>query len=213
MKDLSHYRKSYEKQELLESNIPASPMELFAKWFVDAEKTEADVEVNAMTLSTLQPDGFPKGRIVLLKEFNSDGFVFYSNYESEKGRAIAAHAQVCLSFFWPNSERQVIIKGIARKVSSDISDAYFAVRPKGSQLGAIASKQSEVIPNREYLDNIVSELSVSSADRSVVRPEYWGGYSVKPVSVEFWQGRANRLHDRIRYTEANSGWKIDRLSP
>lgn len=212
MKNLSHYRKSYEKLELLESNIPASPMELFASWFADAEKIEGEAEVNAMTLSTLQDDGFPKSRIVLLKEFNRDGFVFYTNYESEKGRAIKAHPKVCLSFFWPGSERQVIIKGIASKVSPDVSDAYFAVRPKGSQLGALASNQSEVIPNRDYIDNKLEQLSVSTSN-PVKRPGYWGGYTVKPVSVEFWQGRANRLHDRIRYSDTASGWKIDRLSP
>lgn len=212
MKNLSHYRKSYEKLELLESNIPAGPMELFAAWFADAEKIEGEAEVNAMTLSTLQDDGFPKARVVLLKEFNQDGFVFYTNYESEKGRAIAAHPKVCLSFFWPGSERQVIIKGIADKVSPGVSDAYFAVRPIGSQLGAVASNQSEVIPDRDYIDNKLAQLSITSPD-PVKRPDYWGGYMVKPVSIEFWQGRANRLHDRIRYTQTSSGWKTDRLSP
>jgi len=212
MKDLSNYRKSYEKSELLESSISKNPFELFSKWFQEAEEIGGSEEINAMTISTIGLDGFPKNRVVLLKQLTSEGFVFFTNYESEKGKAIAENPNVCLSFFWHNSERQVIIKGIAEKTSEKISDDYFKSRPEGSQLGAIASNQSEVIPGREYLEEKIQELQDNLAGKDIQRPAYWGGYLVKPVEIEFWQGRANRLHDRIRYQYQNSVWKIERLS-
>lgn len=212
MKDLSNYRKSYEKSELLESSISKNPFELFSKWFQEAEEIGGSEEINAMTISTIGLDGFPKNRVVLLKQLTSEGFVFFTNYESEKGKAIAQNPNVCLSFFWHNSERQVIIKGIAEKTSEKISDDYFKSRPEGSQLGAIASNQSEVIPGREYLEEKIQELHDNLAGKDIQRPAYWGGYLVKPVEIEFWQGRANRLHDRIRYQYQNSVWKIERLS-
>ena len=212
MKDLSNYRKSYEKSELLESSISKNPIELFSKWFQEAEEIGGSEEINAMTISTIGLDGFPKNRVVLLKQLTSEGFVFFTNYESEKGKAIAENPNVCLSFFWHNSERQVIIKGIAEKTSEKISDDYFKSRPEGSQLGAIASNQSEVIPGREYLEEKIQELQDNLAGKDIQRPAYWGGYLVKPVEIEFWQGRANRLHDRIRYQYQNSVWKIERLS-
>jgi len=163
-----------------------------------------------MTISTIGLDGFPKNRVVLLKHFTSEGFVFFTNYESEKGKAIANNPNVSLSFFWHNSERQVIIKGIAEKTSEKVSDDYFYSRPIGSQIGAIASHQSVVISGREVLENKV--VSLEKKLKEIVRPDYWGGYLVKPVEIEFWQGRANRLHDRIRYKFQEEKWLIERLS-
>lgn len=212
MKDLSNYRKSYEKSELLENSISKNPFELFSKWFQEAEEIGGLEEINAMTISTIGLDGFPKNRVVLLKQFTSQGFVFFTNYDSEKGKAVAENPNVCLSFFWQNSERQVIIKGKIEKTSVAVSDDYFYSRPIGSQLGAIASHQSEVISGREILENKISSLENELPANEIVRPEYWGGYLVKPVEIEFWQGRANRLHDRIRYKLQNDSWKIDRLS-
>ncbi len=212
MKDLSNYRKSYEKSELLENSIPDNPIGLFSKWFHEAEEIGGSEEINAMTISTIGLDGFPKNRVVLLKQLTSDGFVFFTNYESEKGKAIAKNPNVCLSFFWHNSERQVIIKGVASKTSEQISDDYFYSRPIGSQIGAIASHQSEVILNREILENKVTSLEKNLQGKEIVRPEYWGGYLVKPQEIEFWQGRPNRLHDRIRYNLQDRNWTIERLS-
>lgn len=214
MSDLSDYRKSYEKSELLESNIPEDPINLFNRWFHEVEDFGGVDEVNAMTVSTLGLDGFPKSRVVLLKKFNEEGFIFYTNYNSEKGKAILNNPNICLSFFWHSMERQVIIKGIAEKTSETISDNYFSSRPKGSQLGALVSAQSEVIPNREYLEENLKELEKQFEGKEVPRPSFWGGFLVKPVEVEFWQGRPNRLHDRIRYKlSENYYWNIERLSP
>ncbi len=214
MSDLSDYRKSYQKSELSEESLPEDPINLFHKWFHEVEDFGGIVEVNAMTVSTIGLDGFPKSRVVLLKKYNENGFVFYTNYESEKGRAILANPHICLSFFWPSAERQIIIKGIAEKTSQNDSDNYFASRPKGSQLGALVSHQSEIIPNRAFLENKLSQLENDFEKQEVERPDFWGGFLVKPVEVEFWQGRPNRLHDRIRYkTAENFTWSIDRLSP
>ncbi len=214
MSDLSDYRKSYEKSELLETNIPEDPINLFNRWFHEVEDFGGVDEVNAMTVSTLGLDGFPKSRVVLLKRFNEEGFIFYTNYNSEKGKAILENPNICLSFFWHSMERQVIIKGIAEKTPSTVSDNYFASRPKGSQLGALVSAQSEIIPNREYLEDNLKQLEKEYEGKEVPRPDFWGGFLVRPVEVEFWQGRPNRLHDRIRYKlSENYYWSIDRLSP
>lgn len=208
MSDLSNYRKSYEKSELLETSVPDLPLQLFTAWFSEAESADMVSEVNAMTISSIGLDGYPKSRIVLLKSYDDKGFTFFTNYNSEKGKAIAANPNVCLSFFWPELERQVIIKGRAEKTDAPVSEDYFNSRPEGSRLGAIISPQSEVIPSRDYLDAKLSET------HSLQRPEHWGGYLVKPVEVEFWQGRANRLHDRIRYKRTVDGnWQRDRLAP
>lgn len=214
MQDLSNYRKSYEKSELLESNIPEDPINLFNRWFHETEDFGGNEEVNAMTVSTVGLDGFPKARVVLLKKFTEEGFIFYTNYNSEKGKAIEANPKICLSFFWHSMERQVIIKGIAQKTSEVISDNYFDSRPEGSKLGAIVSNQSEVIPSRSYLEENLKQLEVDFDSIVIPRPQHWGGYLVVPVEVEFWQGRANRLHDRIRYKSLEDfSWKIERLSP
>jgi pyridoxamine 5'-phosphate oxidase len=214
MKDLSNYRKSYEKSALLEDQIPEDPINLFHKWFYEAEDLNAADEVNAMSVATIGLDGFPKTRVVLLKKFNEEGFIFYTNYNSEKGKAIIENPNVCLSFFWPTVERQIIIKGRAEKTTATISDNYFASRPDGSKLGALVSPQSEVILNREFLEKSLIELEKEWEGKEIERPSHWGGFLVRPVEVEFWQGRPNRLHDRIRYQLQNEfDWKIDRLAP
>lgn len=214
MKDLGNYRKSYDKSELLETSIPEDPINLFHKWFHEVEAYDGVGEVNAMTVSTLGLDGFPKSRVVLLKHFNEEGFIFYTNYDSEKGRAILQNPNVCLSFFWPVAERQIIIKGIAEKTPKIVSDNYFASRPDGSKLGAMVSPQSEVIPDRTFLENKLIALETSFEGKEIPRPENWGGFLVKPISVEFWQGRPNRLHDRIIYTISDDySWKTQRLAP
>ncbi len=214
MKDLGNYRKSYEKSELLESLIPEDPINLFHRWFHEVEAMDTASEVNAMTVSTIGLDGFPRSRVVLLKKFNEEGFIFYTNYDSEKGKSILQNPNVCLSFFWPAAERQVIIKGIAEKTSEAISDNYFASRPDGSKLGAIVSPQSEIIPNRSFLENKLKEIETSYEGKEITRPKNWGGFLVRPISVEFWQGRPNRLHDRIIFKISDKMlWKIQRLAP
>ncbi len=213
-KDLSNYRKSYEKGELLLEGVPDNPIELFRNWFVEVDAHFNVDETNAMTISTLGLDGYPKNRVVLLKKYTYEGFIFYTNYNSEKGKAIAANPNVCVSFFWHAAERQIIIKGKAEKISENLSDGYFESRPRGSQLGAIVSNQSDVIANRNELETKLSELESQFKGKEIERPKNWGGYIVKPFELEFWQGRPNRLHDRIRYQlQEDYDWKIERLAP
>ncbi len=213
-KNLGDYRKSYEKSALMEDAIPENPMALFKIWFEGQEASKGVEEPNAMTVSTIGLDGFPKSRVVLLKKFSERGFVFYSNYESEKGKAIANNPHICISFFWPNLERQVIIKGLAEKLPTQESDDYFNSRPEGSQLGALVSDQSSVIPSRDFLEDKLVELKEEYKDKEIERPNHWGGYLVKPETIEFWQGRPNRLHDRILYSlRGKADWKIERLAP
>jgi len=213
-KDLGNYRKSYEKEALEESKISGNPMQQFQTWFFEVEASETVDEANAMSISSVGLDGFPKTRVVLLKKYYEEGFVFYTNYDSEKGRAISAHPQVCLSFFWPSMERQVIIKGLAEKLPPAVSDNYFDSRPLGSRLGAMVSPQSEVIDSRSVLEDSLKALEAQVVEGQVKRPDHWGGYLVRPKSIEFWQGRPNRLHDRIRYTlEEDLNWKVERLAP
>ncbi|OMP30893.1 pyridoxamine 5'-phosphate oxidase [Mangrovimonas sp. DI 80] len=212
--DLSGYRKSYEKGELLLKDVSENPLELFQKWFHEVDRFFPDAEANAMTLSTIGLDGFPKSRVVLLKKFTYEGFIFYTNYLSEKGRAIAVNPNVCLSFFWHGAERQIIIKGKAEKIAENLSDGYFESRPRGSQLGAMVSNQSEVVKDREELETKLKNLELEYEGKEIPRPDYWGGYIVKPVEMEFWQGRPNRLHDRIRCVlDADYNWIKQRLAP
>ena len=213
-KDLSDYRKSYEKKELLEANCPENPIELFQEWFLNADQTDTVDESNAMTLSTIGTDGFPKSRVVLMKKFTWEGFIFYTNYSSEKGKAMASNKNVCLSFFWPSLEQQIIIKGKAEKIAENLSDGYFESRPDGSKLGAWASNQSSVVSSREELDQNLKSFKNKYKNQEIPRPNHWGGFIVKPESIEFWQGRPNRMHDRIRYTlQKDFNWKMERLAP
>jgi pyridoxamine 5'-phosphate oxidase len=210
---LHHYRKSYEKGELSKATVDENPMQQFRTWFFEVKDNGGVDEVNAMTLSTIGTDGFPKGRVVLLKKYDEYGFYFYTNYNSEKGKSIAINNNVSLSFFWPNMERQIIIKGSAEKTSKADSTNYFHSRPKGSQLGAAVSHQSSVVKSREVLENNLLELENKYLNQEVPKPTDWGGFLVKPISIEFWQGRPNRLHDRIRYILKNDDWIIERLAP
>ncbi len=213
-KDLGNYRKSYEKEALEESKISDNPIQQFQTWFYEVEASETVDEANAMSISSIGLDGFPKTRVVLLKKYYEEGFVFYTNYDSEKGRAIAAHPEVCLSFFWPSMERQVIIKGLAEKLPAAVSDNYFDSRPLGSRLGAMVSPQSQVIDSRAVLEDSLKSLKAQAVEVQVKRPDHWGGYLVRPKSIEFWQGRPNRLHDRIRYSlEEDLNWTVERLAP
>lgn len=212
-KDLSNYRKSYEKSELLLGTVPENPLQLFQTWFYEVDNSNSTDEANAMTIATIGLDGFPKSRVVLLKKYTYEGFIFYTNYNSEKGKAIANNNNVCISFFWHAAERQVIIKGKVEKIAENLSDGYFESRPKGSQLGALVSNQSEEV-SRQDLEAKLKALEVEYENKAVPRPKHWGGYIVKPVEIEFWQGRANRLHDRIHYKlQEDYSWKINRLSP
>jgi len=213
-KDLGNYRKSYEKSDLTEDAISDNPMELFQKWFYEVEASNTVDETNTMAIATIGLDGYPKTRVVLLKRYTYEGFIFYTNYESEKGKSIAINPNVCLSFFWHSLERQIIIKGTAEKIPENLSDGYFESRPEGSKLGAIVSDQSEVIASRAVLEDKLKALEKEYEGKEIPRPNYWGGYLVRPVSIEFWQGRPNRLHDRIRYTlQEDFDWKIERLAP
>ncbi len=212
--DLSNYRKSYEKGELLETKVPEEPIELFRDWFLVADQSDMVDEANAMTVSTIGLDGYPKSRVVLLKRYTFEGFIFYTNYNSEKGRAIEANNNLCLSFFWPGLERQIIIKGQAEKIAENMSDGYFESRPEGSKIGAWASNQSEVVNSRDELDEKLKYYSEKFEGQEILRPKHWGGYLIRPISMEFWQGRPNRMHDRIRYTlNEDFSWKIERLAP
>jgi len=212
--DLSNYRKSYERNPLIKDTVPENPMELFQKWFFEADAMDSIDEANVMSVSTLGLDGYPKTRIVLLKKFTWEGFIFYTNYNSEKGRAILANPKVSLNLFWHGLERQVIIKGHAEKIAENLSDGYFESRPDGSKLGAWASDQSKEIDSRKALDDKLKEFEVKFQGQEIPRPDYWGGLIVKPISLEFWQGRPNRMHDRILYAlQEDYNWKISRLQP
>ena len=212
--NLQDLRKNYKKDALSEIVAMDDPMAMFHRWFTEVRNTKAIEEPNAMAVATIGLDGFPKNRLVLLKEYDTDGFVFYTNYESEKGKAIAKNNRVCLSFYWSELERQIIIKGLANKSNPKDSDAYFQSRPRASQLGVLVSHQSSVIPSRAVLDDPIKELEKQYEGKPIPRPEYWGGYKVIPTSIEFWQGRPSRLHDRIRYRlDDEKKWIIERLAP
>ena len=210
---IADIRNSYSKMSLTEEEVEPDPIQQFTKWWTEALAAEID-EVNAMTLSTASIDAVPSARIVLLKNFSEKGFVFFSNYNSYKGQQLAENPKACLVFFWKELERQVRITGLVMKVSTAENDTYFYSRPIASQIGAIASPQSQVIVNRQWLDEHYTELEKKLQDEIIKRPQHWGGYLVRPVVIEFWQGRPSRLHDRIQYTLEDDGiWKIERLAP
>lgn len=213
MENLHDKRKIYEKSQLIETEIKENPIEQFRDWFLDASGNRSISEANAMAVSTLEEDGCPRTRMVLLKEYTYEGFIFYTNYDSRKGKAIEKTHKACLHFFWPGLERQIIIKANLEKIADNLSDGYFHSRPKGSQLGAAVSPQSQEIPNRKFLEEKLKVLEQEYENKEVPRPENWGGYIAKPYEIEFWQGRPNRLHDRIIYTLEDIDWKISRLAP
>ncbi len=212
--ELGNLRKNYTANILDEANTPNAPLTLFNQWFEEVSNAGGVEEVNAMTLSTVDAHANVRGRVVLLKDIIDDGFVFYSNYQSDKCEAIFAHPKVSLSFFWPNLERQVIISGIAEKTPEAVSDAYFSSRPRGSQLGAHVSPQSQSIGSRTVLEERLEILTQKFDGKDIPRPTHWGGIIVKPQRIEFWQGRPNRLHDRIVYINSNdTTWERKRLAP
>jgi pyridoxamine 5'-phosphate oxidase len=209
---IADIRKDYKQQTLSESDVAPTPMAQFDKWWSDAIASNID-EVNAMTLATITSDGKPAARIVLLKGYDENGFVFYTNYESNKAKDLATNPYASVVFFWKELERQVRVEGTVIKTSSSVSDAYFTSRPKGSQIGAWASPQSQVITNRTMLEEQVVSLNKTYENAPIQRPAHWGGYVIQPTQIEFWQGRSSRLHDRIRYRLINQNWVIDRLAP
>ena len=209
---LKERRVDYQKGTLSDDSKNESPFKLFENW-LELAKNNVAVDFNAMCLSTISLDGYPASRIVLLREFTDKGFVFYTNYTSAKGNELQQNPEVSLNFFWRELEKQVRIKGTAHKVSSEVSDMYFASRPRKSQIGAWVSNQSQIIQSRDSLLKREEELEETFKDTEVTRPSEWGGYIVSPNSFEFWQGRSGRLHDRLRFTNKEGSWKADRLSP
>jgi pyridoxamine 5'-phosphate oxidase len=210
---IADIRRDYKLHALTESGIAADPFTQFDRWWDEAINSQID-EVNAMTLATATKDGVPSARIVLLKGYDEKGFVFYTNYHSDKGETLAGNPRAALVFFWKELERQVRIEGTVSKTSAEESDRYFDSRPMASRIGAWASPQSQKISSRELLEKKFLDLETQYASGAIPRPPHWGGYVVRPTRIEFWQGRSSRLHDRIRYSLSQDGkWTIERLAP
>ena len=210
--EIADLRKDYRLQTLNEEDVATDAIEQFTRWWNEAVASDID-EVNAMTLATITPEDMPSARIVLLKSYDERGFVFFTNYNSNKGKALAAHPKAALVFFWKELERQVRIQGSVEKVSDKESDEYFNSRPVGSRIGAWSSPQSEVIESRHILEDNVEKYT-NEMKEGIARPSHWGGYRVVPAVIEFWQGRSNRLHDRIQYKkQEDNSWKTARLAP
>jgi pyridoxamine 5'-phosphate oxidase len=205
-------RREYEGRGLRETDVDPDPIVQFGRWFEAAVRAEIQ-DANAMTLATAGADGAPSARTVLIKGYDADGFVFYTNYGSAKGRDLAANPRAALQFYWSPLSRQVRIRGTVSKTSRRQSEAYFASRPRGAQISAAASAQSHVIASRETLEQIAADIASGYEGKAIPCPDNWGGYIVKPDAIEFWQGLPNRLHDRLRYTRAGDGWNIERLAP
>ena len=213
MDNIAGIRKDYAHKVLIESEVASDPIKQFERWWQDAVNA-AIPEANAVTLATAYADGVPSARVMLLKGFSEKGFVFYTNYNSHKGRQLTENPRACLVFFWKELERQVRVTGIVERTSDEESDQYFKSRPIASQVGAIVSPQSEVIESRDWLDDRNTMLIEQLVNSDIVRPRHWGGFLLKPVIIEFWQGRPGRLHDRIQYSLSEDGkWKIERLAP
>lgn len=211
MTDLASLRTEYRKARLEKGDLPADPFDAFARWFQEAERAEVP-EPSAMTLATVGEDGTPTARIVLLKGLDPRGLTFFTDYRSRKGKELDAHPRASLLFFWKELERQVRITGNVTRASAKESEAYYQSRPLGSRIGAWASHQSMVIPDRAWLEGRVHEIEKKYGDAPPL-PPHWGGYRVEPTEFEFWQGRENRLHDRLRYRKGETGWVVERLSP
>jgi pyridoxamine 5'-phosphate oxidase len=209
---LATSRISYERGQLDESMLPINPLAQFRSWLEEA-RDGGVAEPNAMTLATVAADGKPSARIVLLRGFDERGLRFFTNFESRKAQELAGRPEVALTFYWPPLERQVRVEGSATPLSEAESDAYFASRPRGHRIGAWASRQSAVVPDRAILDAQVELCERAFAGRDVDRPPYWGGYRIVPSRFEFWQGRPNRMHDRLCYRREDAAWRIERLSP
>lgn len=209
--DIAAIRTEYRHLTLNESDVDADPFKQFDRWWQQAINASV-VEVNAMTLATVSQEGIPDARIVLLKDITEEGFVFFTNYESSKGKQLTENPHAALVFFWKELERQVRIKGKAIKASTALSDRYFASRPAGSRIGAWSSPQSQVIASREILEQNERDFKLKFGE-DIPRPDHWGGFVVLPESLEFWQGRPSRLHDRIYYSKNEDGWQISRLAP
>ena len=213
MSTISDIRKEYTKDSLDQSSINKNPIAQFEKWFQEAIKAEA-LEPNAMTLSTITETLKPSARIVLLKGVEENKFLFYTNYQSQKGKELDANPACALTFFWPELERQVRVEGICSRVDEKVSETYFKSRPRTSQIGAWASPQSSLIKSRSLLDERAKEIETRFKDQPVLpKPHQWGGYAVEPLELEFWQGRPSRLHDRIVYYKTDDKWSIHRLAP
>jgi pyridoxamine 5'-phosphate oxidase len=213
MENIADIRKDYQLQTLSEADVATDPIVQFGRWWDDAVKSEI-VEVNAMTLATADKNGMPAARIVLLKEYDAKGFVFFTNYNSRKGEELMQNPNACLVFFWKELERQVRITGTAKKISMEESIAYFNKRPDGSKIGAWASPQSLAVAGKAWLKETFDYYRERFKHGEIPKPPHWGGYRVKPFKIEFWQGRPSRMHDRIQYTlQADGSWTIERLAP